>query len=56
MSLPSPFAFMSEKAQDNWLSEFLTAPEDARKEAKALPVKPSSKNEKSSSRKFLLKK
>lgn len=47
---------MSEKAQDNWLSEFLTAPEDARKEAKALPVKCSSKNEKPSSRKLLLKK
>jgi hypothetical protein len=56
MNLPSPFAFMSEKAQDNWLSEFLTAPEDARKEAKALPVKCSSKNEKPSSRKLLLKK
>lgn len=56
MNLPSPFAFMSEKTQDNWLSEFLTAPEEARKETKALPVKRSSKNEKPSSRKLLLKK
>jgi hypothetical protein len=56
MNLPSPFAFMSEKAQDNWLSEFLTAPEEAQKESKALPVKRRSKNEKPSSRKLLLKK
>ena len=56
MNLPSPFAFMSEKAQDNWLSEFLTAPEEARKEPKALPVKRISKKEKPSSRKLLLKK
>jgi hypothetical protein len=56
MNLPSPFAFTSEKAQDNWLSEFLTAPDEARKEAKALPAKRSSKNEKPSSRKLLLKK
>ncbi len=56
MNLPSPFAFMSEKAQDNWLSEFLTAPEEAQQETKALPVKLVSKNEKPSSRKLLLKK
>jgi hypothetical protein len=56
MNLPSPFAFTSEKAQDNWLSEFLTAPEEGQKETKALPVKRSSKNEKPSSRKLLLKK
>jgi|GEM_PF-5594431 len=47
---------MSEKAQDNWLSEFLTAPDEVWKETKALPVKRSSKNEKPSSRKLLLKK
>ncbi len=56
MNLPSPFAFTSKKAQDNWLSEFLTAPEGARKETIALPVKRSSKNEKPSSRKLLVKK
>jgi hypothetical protein len=56
MNLPSPFAFMPEKAQDNWLSEFLTAPEEAQKATKALPVKHSSKNEKPSHRKLLLKK
>jgi hypothetical protein len=56
MNLPFPFAFMSEKAQDNWLSEFLTAPEEVQKETKVLPVKCRTKNEKPSSRKLLLKK
>lgn len=56
MNLPNPFAFTSEKAQDNWLSEFLAAPQEAQKESKALPVKRRSKNEKPFSRKMLLKK
>jgi len=56
MNLPSPFAFMSEKAQDTWLSEFLTAPEEARKEIKTPQVKRIKHDGKSSSRKLLLKK
>lgn len=56
MTLPSPFAFMSEKAQDTWLSEFLTAPEDAQKEIKTRPVKRKKQDGKSCSRKLLLKK
>jgi hypothetical protein len=47
---------MSEKAQDNWLSEFLTAPEEPHKKIKALPVKRIKTEGKPSSRKMLIKK
>jgi hypothetical protein len=47
---------MSEKAQNNWLSALLTAPEEMWKETNALPVKCSSKHQKPSSRKLLVKK